>query len=231
VGISAELAPTVRFGFSAETPTWTSVSEDFTDAFVRTEFLQGGALAYGDDPDESEGRGTFDYRITTPWRLSTGLAFDNDRLRATVDVEFVDWSTLQFDSDSFDFPEENERITDTFGYVFNWRGGLEYTFDSGFAARGGASYRPDPRNASLVFVDGDTHDRSRLFFSLGASYPLGEDVTFDVGWMQERSRDQFAPYALTSQGTPFPDAGEIPTPLVDETVVRNQFQIGVRYQF
>lgn len=231
VGLSAELAPTVRFGFSAETPTWTSVSEDFTDAFVQTEFLQGGTLTYGDDPDESEGRGSFDYRITTPWRLSTGLAFDNDRLRATVDVEFVDWSTLQFDSDSFDFPTENERIEDTFGYVFNWRGGLEYTFDFGLAARGGASYRPDPRDFSIDFADGETHDRSRLFLSLGVSYPLSDGVIFDVGWMQERSQDQFAPYNLTDEGTPFPNADDIPTPVIDEEVVRNQFQIGVRFQF
>lgn len=232
VGLSSDLASNVRFGFSAETPTWTSVSEDFTEAFVRTDFLQGGSLAYGDDPNESEGRGSFDYRITTPSRLSTGLAFDNDRLRATVDVEFVNWSTLEFDSDSFDFPEENRKIEEDFTYVFNWRGGLAYQFGVGAEVRAGAAYRPDPRTSEIRFTDGDTHDRSRLFFSLGASYPLSEELLVDVGWMQERSRDQFAPYDLTTgENFPFPNGDQIPTPVVDENVTRNQFQIGVRYQF
>jgi long-subunit fatty acid transport protein len=231
VGISSDLSSSLRFGFSAETPTWTSVSEDFTEAFIRTEFLEGGSLTYGDDPNESEGRGTFDYRITTPWRLSTGLAFDNDRIRVTADVEFVDWSTLRFDSDSFDFPEENKKITEDFGYVFNWRGGLAYQFSAGAEVQAGAAYRPDPRTSDLLFANGETYDRSRLFLSLGASYPLSDELLVDVGWMQERSQDQFSPYTVTAENSPFPNADQIPAPFVDEEVTRNQFQIGIRYQF
>ncbi|MFB6230423.1 MAG: OmpP1/FadL family transporter [Salinibacter sp.] len=232
LGLSATAVSNVRVGFTAETPTWISVAEDFTDAVIRTEFLDGQSLAYGDDPDEDVGKGTFDYRITTPWRLSAGVAFDNDHLRIDAGVEFIDWSNLSLDSNTFGFPAENERIEDSFGYVFNFRGGIEYSIENGPTMRAGAAYRPDPREYDLTFANGETPDRTRIFFSAGLSYPLSDQMTVDVGWMQERSHNQFLPYTFGEpEGTPLSNPDEIPIPFVDEEVVRNQFQVGLRYRF
>ena len=232
LGLSTTAVSNVRVGFTAETPTWISVTDDYTDAIIRTDFLDGQSLTYGDDSDETVGKGTFEYRITTPWRLGTGLAFDSERLRVNAGVEFIDWSNLELDSNSLDFPAENDRIENTFGYVFNWQGGIEYSNEAGLAARAGVAYRPDPRDFNLTFADEDTFDRSRTFFSLGASYSFSERMTMDIGWMQERSHDQFIPYDFTDDDpTPLPDADDIPTPIVDEKVTRNQFQIGLRYRF
>ncbi len=232
LGLSADLTPTLRLGLTAETPTWTSVSEDFTDAFVRTTFSEGGPLAYGDDPDEDEARGTFDYSVRTPWRYGAGLAYDTGRLRVAADVEFVDWSTLSLDSESFDFPVANETIEDDFRAVFNWRGGVEYQFAGGLTARGGAGYRPDPRSFEITTLDGETEDRARTFFSLGLSYPFSEQLILDAGWMQERTQDQFQPYPQPDPSLIQNDIVEgTPPPVIDEDVIRNQFQVGVRYQF
>lgn len=232
LGLSGTPVPNVRVGVTAETPTWISVTDDFTDAIIRTEFLDGQSLSYGGDPDETVGKGTFDYRITTPWRLGAGLAFDNDRLRVNTGVEFIDWSNLALDSDSFDFPDENDRIEDSFGYVFNLRGGVEYAFEDGPAVRGGVAYRPDPRQYDITFADGETYDQARTFFSLGASYPFNDQMTVDIGWMQERSHDQFLPYTFGGpEDTPLQNPDEIPVPFVDEEITRNQFQIGLRYRF
>lgn len=232
VGLSTTVGSNVRLGFTAETPTWTSVTDDFTDAVIRTDFLDGQSLAYGNAPDEDVGRGTFDYRITTPWRLGAGLALKSDHFRANAGVEFIDWSNLELRSNSFDFPEANDQIDDSFGHVFNWRGGLEYSSESGLAVRGGMAYRPDPRQYDFTTASGESHDRSRTSYSLGVSYPLSDQVTMDVGWMQTRSRDRFAPYNLTQEGTPpFLNPNEISTPLVDEEVTRNQLQIDLRYRF
>lgn len=232
MGLSTTLASNVRLGLTAETPTWTSVTDDFTDAEIRTDFLDGQSLAYGDDPDEDVGRGTFDYRITTPWRLGAGLTLKTDHFRANAGVEFIDWSNLELSSNSFDFPEANNQIDDAFGHVFNWRGGLEYSSESGLALRAGMAYRPDPRQYDFTAAGGESYDRSRTSYSLGVSYPLSDQVTMDIGWMQTRSRDQFAPYELTQEGTPsFLNPDEISTPLVDEEVTRNQFQVDLRYRF
>ena len=57
-------------------------------------------------------------------------------------------------------------------------------------------------------------------------------MTVDVGWMQERSHNQFLPYTFSEPGdTPLSNPDEIPIPSVGEEVVRNQFQIGLRYRF
>lgn len=228
LGVSATAIPNVRVGFTAETPTWTSVTDDFTDAIVRTDFLDGKSLVYGDDPNEDVGKGTFDYQITTPWRLGAGLALDTDRLRISADLEFVDWSNLQLDSNSFDFPTANDRIEDDFGVVLNWRGGIEYRLEAGPSVRGGVAVRPDPRQYDLTFANGETHDRSRTFFSAGVSYPFSEQLTVDLGWMQERTKDQFQPYPSV---TPPNETAPITPPVVDEDVTRNQVRVGLRYSF
>ena len=233
-GLSAELTPSVRVGLTVETPTWTAVSEDFTDAIVRTDFLDGTSLAYGNDPNEEIGKGTFDYSIQTPWRLGAGLAYDNDRLRVSADVEFLDWSNLELDSESFDFPEVNDCVSDEvvcfedFEAVLNWRGGIEYDFAAGPSLRGGLAYRPDPRSFDFTAADGGTRDRSRTFLSLGISYPLGDQLTLDAGWVQERTDDQFQPYQAA---TPPNENTSIVPPLVDEEVTRNQVRVGFRYSF
>lgn len=228
VGLSADVASNVRVGFTAETPTWTSVRDDYTDAIIHTEFLDGKSLAYGDDPNEDVGKGTFDYQITTPWRLGTGLAYDNGQLRVSADMEFIDWSNLELDSRSFDFPTENARIEDDFGVVLNWHGGIEYTVDEGPTLRGGIAYRPDPRQYDVTFANGESHDRTRTFLSLGVSYPFSEQLTLDVGWMQERTVDQFQPYPSV---TPPNETASIVPPLADEDITRNQVRIGFRYSF
>lgn len=228
VGVSANVLPSVRVGVTAETPTWTSVQEDFTDAIIRTEFLDGQSLAYGDDPNENEGQGTFNYRVTTPWRLGAGLAYDTKRVRVTADVEFVDWSNLSLDSESFDFPTENDVIDEDFGPVLNWRGGLEYTFGFGPALRAGAAYRPDPRRYDITFANGESFDRSRLFFSLGASVPFSEQFTLDVGVMQERTKDQFVPYPSV---TPPNESNPIAVPFVDQDITRTIVSVDLRYSF
>lgn len=233
-GLSAELTPSVRVGLTVETPTWTAVSEDFTDAIVRTDFLDGTSLAYGNDPNEEIGKGTFDYSIRTPWRLGAGLAYDNDRLRVSADVEFLDWSNLELDSESFNFPEVNDCVSDEvvcfedFEAVLNWRGGIEYDIAAGPSVRGGIAYRPDPRSFDFTAADGDTRDRSRTFLSLGISYPLGDQLTLDAGWIQERMDDQFQPYQAA---TPPNENTSIIPPLVDEEVTRNQVRVGFRYSF
>ena len=73
LGLSANAAEDVRLGFTVETPTWYSIDETFTDAFIRTEF-GNGSLAYGDDPDEDAARGEVQYQLQTPWHLSTRVS-------------------------------------------------------------------------------------------------------------------------------------------------------------
>lgn len=228
-GLSAAPVDNVRFGFSFETPTWYSVSEEFTDAFIRTTFANG-SLTYGDDADEDEARGQFDYRLNTPWRLGIGISYNSDPLLVTADIEVVDWSTASLSSDNQDFVIEqaDDDLEATYGYAFNWRGGVEYRFENGLRLRAGGAYRPDGRDFDVSFANGDTEDRSRLFLSAGAGFNLSEQFTVNLAWMQERTKDQFVPYRSV---TPPMETAPIANPIVDETVVRNQIRLGATYQF
>lgn len=227
LGLSAQVTPEVRLGVTAETPTWYSVDENFTDAFIRTDFLDGQSLAYGDEPGETEGQGTFDYEIITPWRLSTGLAYTGGPLTVTADVEFVDWTQLELQADAANFEAQN-RAFEEYTYVFNWRGGIEYDLQETLTLRAGAAYRPDPRDVEFTLADGSTENRDRLFFSAGAGFHVSDTFTLNLAWMQERTHDQFVPYPSI---TPPNETAAIAVPFLDEEIVRNQFEVGVTYRF
>jgi len=226
-GLSAEATEAVRVGLSVETPTWYSINEEFTDAFISTQFANG-SLTYGDDPDEDAGRGEFDYRLRTPWRISTGLTYDRDPLLLSADVEFIDWTQTELDADRTSFDVTNDDLEENYGYTFNWRGGAEYRLDNGLQLRGGIAYRPDASDLDFTLADGSSDDRSRLFFSLGAGFQVNEQVTLNVAWMQERSTDQFVPYPGL---TPPNETEPIANPFIDEDLVRNNLQVGAQIRF
>lgn len=227
LGVSAEIVQDIRFGFTVETPTWYSITEDFTNAFVRTTF-SNGSLAYGDNPGENETQGQTEYRLNTPWRLGTGLSYSTESLLVTADVVALDWSQTSFSSDEINSNPKKDDLQQEYSQVLNWCGGAEYRFDIGLRLRAGGAYYPDARDVAFRFANGNVEDRSRFFFSGGIGFALNEQVSFDAAWMQERSKDQFTPYPSL---VPANESEPIANPLIDENIVRNQFQIGATYRF
>ena len=234
-GFSAEVAPGVRAGLTLETPTFYQINETFTVAEITTFFDEGGSLSYGDQPGDV-GRGTFEYEIRTPWRLGAGLSVNTLALTDGTadltllgDVEIVDWSQLELDSESFDFSGANRSI-DNYKVVANMRLGAEYRQDA-FTLRGGFAYQPDPRGFEVELAGGERSDRSKTFLSAGVGYQVNEQVRLDLGWMQERFDDQYVPYgSYGGFDVPGGDEGVLPS-VVDEAMVRNQFLLGLSYSF
>ncbi len=214
-GISGTVAPSVRLGLSLETPTYYNVNEDYEQTII-TYFDEGGSLS--DEPGPSE----FEYTITTPWRLGGGIAFAAVGLTVSADAEYVDWSQLRMnaDTDKSYFADLNRQIRDDFEGVWNTRVGLEYNIQN-VALRGGIAFMPDPARQGLTLGNGEELDRERTFFSLGIGYTFADQLQVDFGWMQERFDDAFVPYGRL----------EVPAPVVEESVVRNRFVVGLRYLF
>lgn len=210
-GFSSEVAGGVRVGLSLETPTFYSVNEDYFSE-LKTTFDEGAALS-------ADSRGNFEYRITTPWRLGGGVAYDAGGFLLSADVEYIDWSQLELDADREDFTETNRSIRDNLAPVYNARLGGEYRMGN-LALRGGLAFQPDPRTYDLDFEEGRT-DRARTFYSLGVGYQFAEQFALDLGWMQEQFNDLYRPY------------GDVSTepPAVEEKVVRNRLTVGVRVAF
>lgn len=214
-GVSLEASRDFRVGFTVETPTYYSISEDFA-TFVETRFDDGFASSYGFEFDEDVGAGTFDYEILTPWRLGAGIGYDIGDLTLLADAEFIDWSQLELDSDDYSFFQENQDISQNLEQVVNTRVGAEYGIGD-FVLRGGFAFHPDPRDVRPDLAsDPNMVDRDKTFWSAGVSYVRQGRFAIDLGWSQERFDDRFVSYGIDG------------SPVVDEEVVRNRASIGVR---
>ena len=206
-GVSTELSQGVRLGVLIETPTFYEISEDYFRE-LQTVFDEGGSLSASEN-------GEFEYSLRTPWRLGGGAAWAGGDLRLAGDVEYVDWSQMEFDADDNTFDDENRAIREGLDPVWNTRIGAEYGFGD-LTVRAGFAYQPDPRDVEIE-NEGDSTNRSKSFFSAGAGYRISSQFMLDLGWMQERFDDEYVPYGDV----------EVP-PVVEESVVRNRISIGMR---
>ena len=210
-GVSGEVAQGIRFGVTAETPTFYRVNETYFRE-LETGFDEGGSLS-----DEQEGN--FEYEIQTPWRLGGGLAWRNGDIFVSGDLEYVDWSQMELSSDHTSFEDVNRNIRESLDPVWNGRIGAEYMLGD-LALRGGFAWQPDPRSFEIEH-NGTETDRSKKFFSAGIGYRFAERFQVDFGWMHERFDDLYAPYG---------DVATTP-PVAEEEVTRNRFSAGVRVMF
>ena len=185
-GVVVEVAPGVRLGLATETPTYYRIEEAF------------------DLSDDSASR--FEYSITTPWRISGGVAYEQAGFLLTADAEFLDWSQARL-RPTRDFLDADLDIRRTYREVFNTRFGAEYALGP-WAVRAGVAYQPDPLRDVLEI------DREQTTYTVGFSLQATERVTFDVAYAFTEFEDQIVPGAEFG--------------LVSEDVVRNRFLIGVQ---
>ena len=206
LGVSGSLTPGLRAGLSIETPTYQHISEYYWED-IATRFLVGGELAEGYDGD-------FEYRITTPWRIGGGIAYQTPRLTVAADAEYVDWSQMRFSSTTERgyFEDLNREIRRSYDPVLNTRVGAEFWVGD-LALRGGYAYKPDPRQDDLVLTSGTTN-RAQTFVSAGLGYRFNNQFMVDFAWTQQRFNDAYVPYAVDN------------APIVEEEVTRNRFSVG-----
>jgi hypothetical protein len=225
IGISMqpERSP-LRFGLTAETPTYLTVNEDFFTR-VETTFDQGGSLSFSTLDDDSFVR-EFEYAIVTPWRLGAGIAYAEGPAYLSLDVETLDYDELRFEDvngdASFFFDDLNQQIGRDYGRVYNVRIGGEYTYDR-FTLRGGVAFEQDPSDDSSVFDEGEEGERinrDRATGSFGASIALGNRTALDLGYSLTYFEDANIPYE-----------DSVALPFVTEDVQRSRFLIGVRVGF
>lgn len=227
-GFSADVTPNLRTGFTLETPTYYYIDEQFGTR-IETFFDEGGSLA-----DGSLAENVFEYELRTPWRIGAGLHYTVQDLTLSGDVEFIDWTQMEFDGSDLSsadraFLADLNRQLEDLNAVFNVRAGLEYRLDQ-LAVRGGVAFQPDPRDEEIELQDNETTNRDQLYFSAGFSYQFDPQFTFHFGWLQQRFDDQYRPYTSLST-IPGEPEGSFAAPFVDEDVIRNQFLFGVSYRF
>lgn len=118
------------------------------------------------------------YKLRTPSKVGVGIAaFIGKNGFISGDVEYVDYSNANLNSDDFSTTADNDVINELYESVLNVRVGGEYRFDN-FRLRAGYAFLPDPiKNYNL-------QDRT--------------DITFGFGY---RTFDYFLDFAVISSQT------------------------------
>ncbi len=190
-GLSFEATPALRFGVTVESPTILNIDESGR-AFGRNE-----------------------YRIATPWRVSTGILASSPRALVSADVELVDWSQARFITDGPDFDTENDFADRFLNPVLNTRVGGEFRLGS-VALRAGAAFQPDPR------FDNFDPQAIRQHYSVGAGFRITPNARIDAAFTHTRLADG-------ARGSLFDNEGYF---LWDvDHAFRNSLQVGVDVRF
>ncbi len=204
-GVTAEVAPGFRLGLATESPTYYRIEErsDLFDA------------------------GFFDYSITTPWRISGGLAYEMAGFLLTADLEFLDWSQARLRPTAdfrppFTETDRNLDIRQTYREVFNTRFGAEYDLGP-WAVRAGAAFQPDPLRDELD-LRGLSVDRLRSTYTIGFSLKTLDRIALDVAYAYTGFDDVLVPYSVVEGGVVLDE------PVVTEDVAYNRFLVGVRVE-
>jgi long-subunit fatty acid transport protein len=160
-----------RLGFSIKTPTAYTVKERF-GLSARSMFDNGDAKP-DDGPFTSSGEGEYD--VLTPWVFTGGGSFISGDLLLAGSVEFVDWSTLEFDNALPEVMALNRDIRQIYRPVVNFRGGAELSLGGGPRLRAGFAYIRSP-------YDGDPSSFDQKVITGGIGIPLGSSVMLDAAY-------------------------------------------------
>lgn len=217
-GVSAKVGGSGLVGLSIESPTYLSVEETYS-TYLNVAFDNGDSFTYGDGITETAGSGSFDYTIISPWKVGLGGAYTVSGLTLMGDVEWVDWSQLELDSDEYAFDAENQDIRRAFDAVLNLRVGAEFEVN-GFTVRAGFANNPDPRDSSSPVVASGVVDRAQTHVSAGFGYAFSPKVAANISWTRSTFDDEFSPYTEVANA-----------PVVSEEITRDRVLVGFTFGF
>ncbi|MFH0991438.1 MAG: outer membrane protein transport protein [bacterium] len=200
-----------KIGASIRTPSYYDISESFADR-GRSWFDNGDNYDI-DLPGETK------YSIKTPMVMSAGASFQvRDFLVFAGDVEYIDWTEMEFTTDNLDLQDENRHILDTYQATVNLRGGVEISlFDLGVKLRAGMVYQPSPYK-----VDQDKTDFDQQYYTFGAGYKIDDNVTINAAFATGKWKTLRDNYYLN--GLPA-------TSSTDESVKTSTLSVTLSYRF
>lgn len=163
IGLTYRKQGRYRLGATVRTPTYFEISETFTD--IGTSWFDNG------DNYEKRSSNSTKYNVKTPVVLSAGASVQmRDWLVLAGDVEYTDWTQMEFTNDNPDLIEENRTIKQIFQATTNLRGGVEFTiWDWGTRLRFGVVQNPSP-------YKGDQKDFDQIYYTAGAGIDLDKNV-------------------------------------------------------
>mgnify|MGYP002855106835 FL=1 len=206
IGTIVYPAQWLRLGVAFHTPSLYEVTESwYTD--TNSSFSDGN-YSY------QSPTGTYDYTVTTPWRLNANAAviFGNFGM-ITGDYEYVDYSKMRASSHDYDYSGLNDYISELYNSTSNIRIGTEWRWET-FAFRAGYAIYGSPYGF-------DKEALRTTSYSCGFGYTY-HDFSIDMAYVFSQRKNS---YDLYSQYSFYPayygENGEF----VDETTIKETTNI------
>ena len=201
----------LRIGLAFHSPTFYRIDETFSENLT-SNFTNGGHHDYRIDPT------TYNYALTTPFRVLTGVALQIQKVAIlSADYEFVDYSTAKFSEtgDNYDYSTKNMNIRNTLKPTSNIRLGGEYRLNKLYL-RGGYSYYGKAFKAGE-----DNQNLNYTSFSCGLGY-REQNVSMDFA---------FTNYSYTQKYVLYPVDNNTDPAVANLSALRNQFTFTLAYKF
>jgi hypothetical protein len=143
LGVIYKPADFIRIGAAIHSPTYYARMTDKWNSTMVSHFDNGNSFS------SSSPYGEFGYSLTTPLRAigSIALIFGKYGL-LSADYEYVDYPGARLNSDSYDFMNENNAISNKYKGTGNIRLGTEWKYGQ-FSFRGGYGIEGDPYKSGI----------------------------------------------------------------------------------
>ncbi len=205
-------------GVAIRTATVYDISETFTESASSqlSSQLKADSAGYFQYPSTAN---SIHYKVTAPYVLSGGISIQPlDWLLLAGDVEYTDWTQMDFNTDNAALIEENSRIKNEMRATTNLRGGIEVSlFSLGLKLRGGIIDNPSPWK-------GDPSSRDQLYYTGGIGLQLDERTVLNAAYAYGTWKTLRTNYSYTVSGITY-DAG------TDETVTTSNLNLTLSYRF
>lgn len=149
----------IRIGISYQSPTWTSIDEDYS-AYMSSKFIIPNESGFAEYETPIN---TFEYRISSPQKLTGSLGFILGSYGIiSADVDWVNYAGMRMRGDNGYrnlFNRVNSAIDVTYRNTINARVGGELKLDK-FALRAGYQYYQNPYKKEYLNSDNATNTYS-----------------------------------------------------------------------
>lgn len=158
LGMIYKVTPSINIGLSASTPTWNWISDEgftYMDVWYYDN-AQAVEPFYTYSSDEVSDY--LEYTVRSPYRISGGVSSIFDRGLISVDLEYIDYSSMRFSaSDQLGLSSKqsvdrlmNDEIKANYTSATNLRMGAEYRFTDQLLGRVGYAHKGSPyKNSDL----------------------------------------------------------------------------------
>jgi long-subunit fatty acid transport protein len=158
-----------QFGINIKLPSHLSVRDDWSDI----------ENYYDDIPDSdyvNTKNGYSEFDVVTPFVFSAGLSWSFGDLLLAVDIEYTDWTQMEFRNTYADLIQENTVIKDEMKPTVNFRLGAECAIpETDLRLRAGFAYIPSP----FTF---QTTSNAQKYITCGLGWLIEDAIQLDFGY-------------------------------------------------